>query len=159
MKLNNTTKAIISIVGCELVGILGSAFTMSEIPTWYAGLNKSFINPPGWVFGPAWIILYALMGIALYLVWKSGAKRKQLTIAFSVFGLQLFLNTIWSGLFFRQHNPGLALIDIILMWGAIIATMILFHKISKPASHLLIPYILWVTFAGYLNYVVWAFNS
>lgn len=158
MKINNAYKAIISIAGCELAGIIGSVFTVSEISTWYATLNKSVINPPGWVFGPAWTTLYALMGIAFFLVWKSGAKQKEKRRAFAVFGVQLFLNAAWSLLFFGLHNPGFALVDIILMWCAIVGTMVVFYRISKPAAYLLIPYLAWVTFASYLNYVVWALN-
>ncbi|MEK7103066.1 MAG: TspO/MBR family protein [Patescibacteria group bacterium] len=158
MKLNNLSKAIIALVGCELAGIIGSVFTVSQIPTWYAGLMKPPLNPPGWIFGPVWTILYALMGIALYLVWKSNATQKDKQRALVIFGVQLFLNVIWSIIFFGLHSPAFALVDIMAMWCAIVATIIVFGKISRSAAYLLVPYLLWVTFAGYLNYVVWMLN-
>jgi len=151
-------KLIFSIGICQVVGIIGSLFTISAIPNWYAGLVKPALNPPSWLFGPAWTILYALMGIAAFLVWKAGWERKEVRMALKVFGSQLFLNAIWSIIFFGLHNPGWALVDIILLWLAIVWTMLVFYKISKPAVYLLLPYILWVSFALYLNYSIWMLN-
>ena len=156
--MKDTLKLISAIIICELAGIIGSIFTFSAIPTWYATLTKPALNPPSWIFGPVWTTLYALMGIAAFLVWKKGWNRKNVPKALSVFSLQLILNASWSIVFFGLHSPGWALVNIILMWLAIVWTMILFYKISKPAMWLLVPYILWVSFASYLNYAIWVLN-
>ena len=156
--MNNTLKLVAAIVVSELAGILGTVFTVSAIPTWYAILVKPALNPPSWIFGPVWTTLYALMGIAAFLVWKKGWDHKDVRKALAVFGLQLILNAVWSIIFFGLHSPLWALVDIALMWLAIVWTMILFYKISKPAMWLLVPYILWVTFASYLNYSIWILN-
>lgn len=153
MRLNKVIKLVIFIVICELAGIIGSFFTAPAISGWYAGLAKPALNPPGWVFGPVWTALYALMGIAVFLIWERGAGK-----ALAVFGGQLFLNTIWSIIFFGAQNPGWALADLILLWLAIIWTMVLFFRISRLAGWLLLPYIIWVSFAGYLNYSIWILN-
>lgn len=137
---------------------MGSLFTVSSVSTWYQTLVRPALNPPSWVFGPVWIALYFLMGIALYLVWQKGLKRKEVKVAMAVFGVQLVLNSVWSIVFFGMQNPGLAFVDIILLWISILLSIILFYKISKPASYLLIPYILWVSFASYLNYAIWIIN-
>ncbi|MDD3150530.1 MAG: tryptophan-rich sensory protein, partial [Candidatus Gastranaerophilales bacterium] len=163
MKINNTFKLIIAIVVSELAGIIGSVFTRPSIAGWYAGLVKPALNPPAWVFGPVWTTLFALMGIAAFLVWSSYAKasedkKKGIKIALTLFGIQLTLNTLWSIIFFGLHNPGLAFIEIIFLWLAIIATIIAFAKISRPAAWFLVPYIIWVSFAGYLNYSIWQVN-
>ena len=165
MKLNNFVKLIIAVGVCELAGVVGSIFTVSSIPTWYAGLVKPALNPPSWVFGPAWITLYFLMGVAVFLVWSSyakdtdGQRRRTIKIAFGIFGVQLFLNAIWSIIFFGLKNPGVAFVEIIFLWLAILATIIAFSKISRLAVWLLVPYILWVSFAGYLNYSIWTLNQ
>lgn len=142
----------------QLAGIIGSVFTASAIPTWYAGLVKPALNPPAWVFGPAWITLYALMGVSAWLIWKNGWKKKEVRMALGAFGIQLFLNAIWSIIFFGLHSPGWALVDIALLWFAIVWTMVVFYRISRPAAYLLVPYLLWVSFASYLNYAIWALN-
>ena len=163
MKFNNFFKLIIAIVVSEAAGIIGSVFTMPSIAGWYAGIVKPALNPPAWVFGPVWTTLYALMGIAAWLVWKQWDQGKPSTklkvkIALAIFGLQLFLNAIWSIIFFGLQNPGWALIDIAALWLAIVWTMVVFYKISKPACYLLVPYLLWVSFASYLNYSIWMLN-
>ncbi len=158
MKLNSFFKLITTIIISELAGIIGSIFTINAIPTWYATLAKPALNPPSWIFGPVWTTLYLLMGIAAFLVWKNGWDHKDVRKALSVFGLQLVLNAVWSIIFFGLHSPFWALIDIALMWLAIVWTMTLFYKISKPAMWLLVPYILWVSFASYLNYTIWILN-
>lgn len=158
MKLNNFLKLVIAIVVSEAAGIIGSVFTVSAIPTWYAGLVKPALNPPSSVFGPAWTTLYALMGIAAFLIWKNGWERKDVRAALGVFGIQLFLNVIWSIIFFGLQSPGYALADIVLLWFAIVWTMVVFYKISKPACYLLVPYLLWVSFASYLNYSILVLN-
>ncbi len=158
MRINNFFKLVIAIVVSELAGVIGSFFTISAIPTWYAGLVKPVLNPPSWVFGPAWTTLYALMGVAAFLVWKAGWERKEVRTALKVFGLQLFLNAIWSIIFFGLHSPGWALVDIVALWLAIVWAIAIFYKISKPAAYLLLPYILWVSFAFYLNCSIWTLN-
>lgn len=126
---------------------------------WYATLAKPALNPPSWVFGPVWTTLFALMGIAAFLVWRKGTHRRNIKIALGIFGVQLALNTLWSILFFGMQNPGVALVEITLLWLAIVATIIAFARISRPAAWLLAPYILWVSFAAYLNYAIWAVNG
>jgi tryptophan-rich sensory protein len=166
MRLSNIFKLIIAVVVSELAGVIGSLFTISAIPThsagsgqaWYAGLVKPALNPPSWVFGPVWTTLYFLMGIAAFLVWRMGWERKEVKMALGVFGIQLFLNAIWSIIFFGLHSPGWALVDIALLWLAIVWTMVVFYKISKPAAYLLVPYLLWVSFASYLNYAILVLN-
>ncbi len=158
MKINNTFKLIIAIVVSELAGIIGSVFTTPSITGWYAGIVKPAFNPPAWVFGPVWTTLFALMGIAAFLVWKKGLDRRDVKIALGIFLGQLVLNTLWPIIFFGLRSPGGALIEIVFLWLAILATIIAFYKISKPAAWLLVPYILWVSFAGYLNYSIWQLN-
>ena len=160
MKLNNFFKLITAVVVCEIAGIVGAIFTMPSIPTWYATLPKPALNPPAWIFGPVWTTLYLLMGIATFLVWKKMDSRlrgndKQTKIALGIFLGQLILNSLWSIIFFGLHNPGGAFVEIIFLWLAIVATIIAFSKISRPAAWLLVPYILWVTFASYLNFFIW----
>ncbi len=159
MSTNNLLKFITAIAVSEAAGIIGSVFTVSAIPNWYAGLAKPALNPPSWVFGPVWTTLYALMGVAAFLIWKNGWEKKKVKAALGVFGIQLFLNAIWSIIFFGLHSPGWALVDIILLWLAIVWTMVVFYKISRPATWLLLPYILWVSFATYLNYSIWILNK
>lgn len=143
---------------CLLAGAVGSLFTTPAIPTWYATLVKPALNPPSWVFGPVWTVLYILMGIALYLVWIKGWERKDVKVAMAIFGVQLILNVLWSYLFFGLQSPFLALIEIVLLWIAILMTILAFYRVSVPAAVLLVPYILWVTFASYLNYGIYVLN-
>lgn len=150
-------KLIISLLIPQLAGGLGGIFTAGSVKDWYPVLEKPSLNPPSWVFGPVWTALFLLMGYALYLVWTSeSGKNKRL--AFWAFGIQMVLNALWSIIFFGLNSPGGALIEIVFLWLAIFATIIAFAKISKPAAWLLLPYILWVSFASYLNYAIWALN-
>jgi benzodiazapine receptor len=158
MSFKKIGQLVIAIVTCELAGVIGSLFTFNAIPNWYSTLQKPTLNPPGWLFGPTWTLLYALMGISAYMVYQRGWKRQDVKIALGFFGFQLFLNTIWSIIFFGQHMIGLALLDIIFLWIAILATIIKFTKISKPAAWLLLPYLAWVTFAAYLNAAIFSLN-
>lgn len=144
-------KFVISVAGCELVGLLSTPFTISSIPTWYAGLTKPSFSLPNWIFGPVWTILYFLMGVSLFLIWKKGIKEKEIKIAIYIFLIQLFLNFIWSIFFFGLRQPLLAFVDIIALLAGIVLTMMKFGKISKTALYLLIPYLLWVFFAAILN--------
>ncbi len=158
MNTNNILKLITAIVLSEMAGVIGSIFTVSSIPTWYATLARPELSPPNWIFGPVWTTLFALMGIAAFLVWQKGLNRRDIQVALSIFIIQLVLNTLWSIIFFGMQNPGAAFVEIIILWLAILATIIRFSKISRVAAWLLVPYILWVTFAGYLNYFIWILN-
>jgi tryptophan-rich sensory protein len=158
MKINNLSKLVISIVLSELAGVIGSIFTISAIPTWYATLTKPALNPPAWIFGPVWTTLYILMGVAAFLIWKNGLERKDVKVALSIFGVQLILNAFWSIVFFGLHSLVWALASIIVLWLLIVWTIAAFYKISRPAAYMLLPYIAWVSFAMYLNYAIWALN-
>jgi len=156
--LRDIWRLIFAIGISELAGIVGSFFTVAKIPTWYALLEKPLLNPPSWIFGPVWTILYALMGVALWLVWRKGSGGHEVKRALFIFGIQLFLNAIWSPIFFGLQNPLLALAVIVALWCMIIATIFSFRRVSRPAASLLVPYLLWVTFAVYLNYSIWVLN-
>ncbi len=156
MKINSALKFIISIVICELAGVIGLLFTSSSVSTWYATLPKPALNPPAWVFGPVWTTLYLLMGVSLWYVWKSNSSEKKR--ALSLFVVQLVLNAIWTPVFFGAHSVGNAFAVIVLLWAAIVMTILIFRKVSKTAAWLLVPYILWVSFALYLNYAIWLLN-
>ncbi len=158
MRTRTILGAAVAISLSELAGIVGSVFTAPAIGTWYATLAKPAINPPAWVFGPVWTTLFALMGIAAFLVWQKGWRRRDVRIALGIFAVQLVLNTLWSIIFFGLHNPGAALIEIGVLWLAIVATIVAFARISRPAAWLLAPYIAWVSFAGYLNFLLWTLN-
>lgn len=149
---------ISAIVVCQLAGVIGSIFTISSIPTWYAGLEKPFFAPPNWLFGPVWLSLYTLMGISLYLVWSRGADTRRGSLALTVFGVQLVLNALWSVLFFGLRSPILGLVEIAALWIMIAATIVLFYRVSRAAALLLIPYIAWVTIAAALNGFIWSLN-
>lgn len=151
IKRPNNFLLLISIIVCELVGILATPFTISSIPTWYAMLNKPPFSPPNWIFGPVWTLLYFLMGIALYLIWVNGINKQKIKTAIVFFVIQLLLNFLWSVIFFGFHQPVLALIEIIILWFAIFMTMMKFLPISRSAGYLLLPYFLWVSFAALLN--------
>lgn len=158
MDTRNVLKLASAIAVCELAGIIGSIFTVSSIPTWYASLARPEFSPPNWIFGPVWTTLYALMGFAAFLIWKRGIGRKDVKVALGLFLVQLVLNSLWSVIFFGWQNPGAALVEIVFLWVAILATIIVFRNISQLAAWLLVPYILWVSFAGFLNYSIWILN-
>lgn len=156
--MNKFLKFLLSVGICILAGGLGTIFTVSSISTWYTTLNKPAFSPPNYLFAPVWTILYILIGISLYLVWKKGIKTKKSREAVYTFGVQLFLNAVWSPIFFGYKNIFLALIVIILMLFFIIKTIVLFAKIDKKAAYLLYPYAAWVSFATILNFSVWFLN-
>ncbi len=156
--MRNFLKLAGSIVLCELVGIISTSFTIASIPTWYRALNKPFFSPPNWVFGPVWTILYALMGVSLYLVWKRGAKNKKAKKAVLYFMIQLAFNFLWSLVFFGLHSPMLAFVTIVFLWITILVSIMKFYPLSKTAAYLLIPYIIWVSFASILNLSIVVLN-
>ena len=140
------------------VGFLSSFFSgLSIVKDLYANLSKPSFAPPAWLFGPAWTILYILIGIAGFLVWKK-KDEKNINPAVAIFFIQLFLNYIWSIIFFGKSSYGLALVDIVGLWVGILIMIISFYKISKPAAWILIPYLLWVSFAAILNYNILILN-
>lgn len=143
------SKLVLSLLVCLGAGIIASVFTVSSIPSWFVTLNKPFFSPPNWIFGPVWTTLYILMGISLYLVWVSKSKIKQKAI--TLFFIQLELNVLWSILFFGMKSPILAFVDIVVLLITIFLTIKSFYPISRLAAYLLIPYILWVSFAALLN--------
>lgn len=145
-------KLFISLLLPQLAGLVGSLFTFSAIPTWYATLNKPSFSPPNWVFGPVWTTLYILMGISLYLVWSKGKR------GVALFKFHLVINALWSILFFGLRSPILGLITIIILWIMILALIKIFWKIDKTASVLLWPYLAWVSFASVLNLAILLLN-
>jgi benzodiazapine receptor len=182
MKISNPVKLIIAIAVPEAAGIAGAFFTAPAIRSgWYASLIKPELAPPNWVFGPVWAALYFLMGISLYLVWKRDWKvvnplwersrpawnpwserlwrgdwQKANMVA--IFALQLLLNIKWSFVFFALHSPALAFFVVVALWISILYVIINFYRVSKLACWLLVPYLLWVTFAAYLNFSIWMLN-
>jgi tryptophan-rich sensory protein len=149
---------IVFVIVCELAGLMGSLFTTPSIPGWYAGLTKPAFNPPSWLFAPVWTILYAVMGIAAWLVYDKGIKSPEAKRALSLFATQLLLNILWSIVFFGAHRILGGVIVIVGLWVMILRTILLFYKISRPAACLLIPYILWVSFATVLNVSLYMLN-
>jgi benzodiazapine receptor len=156
--LKKATKLVACIMMCQIAGIIGSIFTMPAITSWYSTLQKPWFTPPNWVFGPVWLTLYTLIGIALYFVLEKGWKKKTNKIALGLFASQLALNTVWSIVFFGMKQLLGGFVIIAILWLLILATIYFFYKISKKAGILLMPYIVWVTIASALNYYVWQLN-
>ena len=151
-------RLVVSIVISQLAGGLGAIFTTPAIPTWYASLNKPAFNPPNTVFFPVWTTLYTLMGIAAFLVWRKGLHERRVRVALVIFVIQLVLNLAWTIIFFGLYSLFGAVVAIVFLWIAIVINIVAFWRISKAAGALLIPYILWVSFAGLLNVSVWMLN-
>ncbi|MBL7702783.1 MAG: tryptophan-rich sensory protein [Ferruginibacter sp.] len=151
-------KLFISILIPVLVGAASGFFTQSGVDGWYAPANKPSFNPPNWIFAPVWTTLYILMGIALFLIWRSGAEKNIKQTAIILFAVQLTLNFFWSIIFFKLQQPGWAFAEIIALWLMILLTIIWFGKINPVAAWLLVPYICWVSFASVLNYSIWQLN-
>lgn len=149
---------VISLIITLGIGFTASLFTRPEIAGWYAGLQKPWFNPPSWLFAPVWTSLYILIGIAAWLVWRHREKSTKYYATGSIYILQLLFNFSWSIVFFGMHQIFGALIVIILLWISILANIILFDKYSKTAAWLLVPYLLWVTFAGFLNLFIYLLN-
>ncbi|MBM3296886.1 MAG: tryptophan-rich sensory protein [Candidatus Aminicenantes bacterium] len=158
MKGPDVLKLVLSLVACQAAGFLGSLATTPSIPNWYKSLAKPSFTPPSWVFGPAWITLYLMMGVALFLVWRKGLSAPGVKTALILFFVQLALNSLWSVLFFGLHQPFWAFVEIVVLWVFILLTLIAFWRISLPAGLLLVPYLLWVTFASALNFAIWRLN-
>ena len=158
-KLKDIFKLLISIFVCQCAGLIGSLVTMTAIPTWYAALQKPPFTPPNWLFAPAWITLYLLMGISAFIIWRRGLESRRIKVALLVFLIQLDLNALWSVTFFGLQSPLYGVIVIVGLWITILFTILRFFKISTPAGALLLPYILWVSFATALNVSIWMLNT
>ena len=156
--MHSALKLVIAVALPIAVGGLSGFATANGVSTWYPTLVKPPFNPPSWVFGPVWTVLYLMMGVAAYLVWLRGIDSAGVKTALTVFLIQLALNGLWSILFFGLHQPGWALVEIILLWTAIGATIFLFWRVVPAAGMLLLPYWAWVSFATVLNASLWWLN-
>jgi benzodiazapine receptor len=156
--MKDIVRLLISIIICQAAGFIGSIFTTPNIPTWYKTLQKPNIAPPNWVFAPVWTLLFLLMGIALYLVWRQGWNTPAVRIAMIIFFIHLIVNILWSAVFFGLHAPLAGFFVIIALWFLIILTIIYFSSVSKTAGLILLPYILWVSFASVLNFMLYKLN-
>ncbi len=156
--MKNFWRFLLAIALPLIVGAIGGFFTSSSVKTWFPTLIKPSFNPPAWLFAPVWTILYILMGISFFLVWAKAAESRKKTIGLSFYFAQLFFNFCWSFLFFYARQPGWALVDILVLWILIALTMFWFAKLYKPAAWLLVPYLLWVSFATALNFAIWQLN-
>ena len=151
--------ALILCVGvCFAAAAVGAMLTNPNVSGWYADLHKPPWTPPSWVFGPVWSLLYLLMGISAWQVWRKCGSRPA-AVPLVLFGIQLVLNMAWSGLFFGLRSPGAAFVEIVLLWCAILATMITFWRRAAPAGWLMLPYLAWVSFAAALNLAIWYLNQ
>lgn len=154
--MSNPIKLFISLLLPQLAGGLGAFFTLNSVREWYLTINRPEWNPPNWLFGPVWTTLYVLMGISCFLIWKSEhpLKKQLLTLYF----IQLSLNALWSPAFFGAQSPILGLVVIIPLWASILICIFRFKKVSGWASGLMVPYLLWVSFATVLNGTIWWLN-
>ena len=160
MELQSQQRQIMGLVGWFIISFAASAVgavASVQAKSFYGQLAQPAWAPPPWLFGPVWTVLYALMAVAAWLVWRSGGFRAN-RIALSLFLVQLALNAVWSWFFFAWHRGDLALADIILLWVLVVATLLSFWRVRPLAGALLIPYLLWVSFAFVLNYSVWQLN-
>ena len=157
-KLRYVYKLVISVAACLCAGLIGSVFTTPAIPTWYAALEKPPFTPPNWLFAPAWTTLYLIMGVSASIIWQSGLDDRRIRNALTAFLVQLVLNALWSVAFFGLESPLYGIIVIAALWIAIIVTIVKFFRISTLAGALLLPYIVWVTFAAALNVSIFILN-
>ena len=156
--MKNWQKLVAAILICEGAGALGAVFTTPAIATWYATLAKPAWNPPSWLFAPVWTTLFVLMGIALYLIWRTDLTKIEEREAFWLFLAHLLVNVLWSVVFFGLHSPGLGVVVILILLGYIIYLITRFWPINRTAAWLLVPYALWVSFATVLNFTIWQLN-
>jgi len=154
----NAKRLLLAILLCQIVGNLGSFFTFPALASWYGTLHKPAFTLPNWVFAPAWLTLYTLMGVSLYLVWEKEKRNRKVRKALMIFSIQLALNFLWSFLFFGLRSPLYGFAGIFFLWLAIIITTVEFFKISRNAGALLLPYISWVSFALILNLYIFLLN-
>ncbi len=158
MDKNDLFRLIISIIICQMAGIIGSALTTSSLSEWYPTLIKPSFTPPGSTIGLIWIILFTLMGVSLFLVWREVPGNPAARTALYVFAAQLVVNVLWNAAFFGLRSPQSGLFVIAVLWILILATIVKFWPINRTAALLLVPYIAWVSVAAYLNYALWALN-
>lgn len=142
----------------QVAGLIGTFFTLDAIPTWYLTLTKPSFAPPNWIFAPVWTTLYTLMGIAAARAWELRSTRTHANRGLNWYWAQLFLNALWSPVFFGAKHIGLAFIIIVMLWGAILMTIREFWKVNPGLGILLAPYLAWVSFASVLNYTLWMLN-
>lgn len=147
-----------AVLVCEAVGLVAGWATQTSVATWYPTLAKPGFTPPDWVFAPVWTVMYALMGIAAVLVWRCDATQTPVRTARMAFGIQLVLNGGWSFAFFGARSPGLGLIVIVLLWGTLAWTVDRFFRVRRAAGWLLVPYLVWVSYALALNAAIWEMN-
>jgi len=147
----------VCLAACLGAAALGALFTGPAVGTWYQEIRKPAFSPPSWVFGPVWTALYAMMAVAVWLVWKKGDAAGR-SAALALFGVQLALNAAWSPIFFGLRSFGWALVDIVALWLAIVATLVAFLRVSASAGLFLVPYLAWVSFAAVLNFAIWRLN-
>ncbi len=159
MRRDEIIRLAISILICQLAGVIGSIFTASSVSTWYPMLIKPAYTPSGQIIGAVWIILFTLMGISLFLIWREGKDMPEVNFALFVFAAQLIVNILWSAAFFGLQSPLAGMIVIIVLWALILITTFRFWPINRTAALLLVPYVLWVSFAAFLNYSIWRLNS
>lgn len=151
-------KLIASVALAQSAGLLGALFTTPNIEGWYTTLAKPALNPPSWVFGPVWTLLYTMMGVSFFLVWTRHMGGHRRVLWLRMFLAHLVVNAAWSIVFFGQHALGWALVVIGMLWVMILALIITGLRLNKTAGYLLLPYLLWVSFASYLNYSIWSLN-
>jgi len=149
---------VVSMAVCFGAAGIGSMLTTPSLGGWYATLARPAWSPPNWLFGPVWSLLYLAMAVAAWLVWRR-VGFPHAASALNLFGVQLVLNVCWSAIFFGAHRPGLALAEMLVLWLAILATMVAFRSFSRAAAWLLAPYLLWVAFAAALNFSIWRLNA
>ena len=152
-------KLVICIIACFAAAGFGSIFTSKAIPDWYRGLKKPRYTPPNWAFGPVWTVLYIMMAISVFLVWREGLSTPGVATAFTLFWIQLAANALWSYVFFTRRSIVGGIINIVILWSLILATIITSWAVSTIAGVLLLPYIIWVSIATYLNVGIWILNS
>ncbi len=151
-------KLFLSVTACELAGVVGAFLTVPTLNTWYALLTKPSFTPPSWFFPPAWVLLYLLMGIGLYVVWAKGFERPEVRNAMRMFAVQFVLNVLWPIIFFGNRNIGVGLACIIALWISVALTVVEFGRVSRKSAVFLFPYLVWVSFAFFLNYGFWVLN-
>jgi len=154
VKLPSWATLVLFLIAVYLVSGVGGAFTASSVGTWYAGLAKPSWRPPNWLFGPVWTILYAMMAVSAWLVWRKAGFGAALLM----FAVQLLINGIWSPVFFGAQSLGGGLVVIVALWFAIVGTIAMFWPVSTAAALLLVPYLAWVSFAVVLNAAIWRMN-
>jgi len=158
MDKNDLFRLILSIIICQMAGIIGSALTAGSLAEWYPTLTKPSFTPPGSTIGLIWIILFTLMGVSLFLVWREYPENPAARTALLFFAAQLIVNVLWNVAFFTLRSPASGLLVIAVLWILILITILKFWPINKTAALLLVPYIIWVSVAAYLNYSLWRLN-